>query len=195
MHQVNVAFCECGTPVGGYYFGIQLLRSSLFPTTIAQPRTAFTFEVLELFHHQTLQGKTTAWDFYNAIMHVTDNVGINPPPVRTCCLSVDHLADNKPQRRYNEFLQVMRWWRHLKMCKRAGRGHDPDGPASTSAGGLAIECPACPHPGRNLPVWWDTEPRDTRSVLFYFLSYCFVLTLMVKLALHTVPCNGRQLPT
>ena len=22
-------------------------------------------------------------------------------------------------------------------------------------GSLAVECPACPHPGRNLPVGWD----------------------------------------
>lgn len=46
-----------------------------------QPQTAFTFKVLELFHHLTLQGKTTAWDFYSAILHVTDNTGLNPPLV------------------------------------------------------------------------------------------------------------------
>ena len=81
VHNIQVVFCECRDTPGGYYFGIQLLRSSFFPTTIAQLRMAFTFEVLELFHHLTLQGKTTAWDFYSAILNVTDNTGLNPPSV------------------------------------------------------------------------------------------------------------------
>ena len=53
----------------------------MFPASVAQPRTAFTFDVLELFHHQTLQGKTTAWDFYNALAHFTDNSGLHTPSV------------------------------------------------------------------------------------------------------------------
>jgi hypothetical protein len=51
-------------------------------------------------------------------------------------------------------MMVMRWWRHLKMLKRGGRGHDPDGVAATKQGSLAVECPACPHDGRNLPENW-----------------------------------------
>jgi hypothetical protein len=39
--------------------------------------------------------------------------------------------------------------------KRAGRAHDPAGIEATSKGGLMVECPACPHPGRNLPVGWE----------------------------------------
>jgi hypothetical protein len=42
------------------------------------------------------------------------------------------------------------------MLKRSGRGHDPDGAAATSSGELAIECPACPHPDRNLPINWNS---------------------------------------
>lgn len=38
--------------------------------------------------------------------------------------------------------------------KRAGRGHEPAGIDRTSKGGLMVECPACPHPGRNLPDDW-----------------------------------------
>lgn len=59
---------------------------------------------------------------------------------------------------------AIRVWRHLKMCKRAGRGHDPAGVASTTPGGLAVECPACPHPGRNLPKGWDRVPEEQRCV-------------------------------
>jgi hypothetical protein len=39
--------------------------------------------------------------------------------------------------------------------KRAGRGHDSGGIDATSKGELMVECPACPHPGRNLPDGWE----------------------------------------
>jgi hypothetical protein len=39
--------------------------------------------------------------------------------------------------------------------KRAGRGQDPLGVGGTSQGELAVECPACPQPGRNLPADWE----------------------------------------
>lgn len=42
------------------------------------------------------------------------------------------------------------------MLKRSGRGQDPEGAAITSLGELAIECPACPHPDRNLPLNWKS---------------------------------------
>ena len=40
------------------------------------------------------------------------------------------------------------------MLKRSGHGHDSEGAKATSSGELAVECPACPHPGRNLPDNW-----------------------------------------
>lgn len=44
--------------------------------------------------------------------------------------------------------------------KRAGRGHDPTGVDATAAGELVVECPACPHPDRNLPTDWKDSPPD-----------------------------------
>ena len=49
------------------------------------------------------------------------------------------------------------------MCKRAGRGHDPDGVNATKVGELALECPACPHPGKNLPDNWQTSAKQQVS--------------------------------
>jgi hypothetical protein len=46
-------------------------------------------------------------------------------------------------------------WRNLMALKRAGRGQDPLGVEGTTQGELALECPACPHPGRNLPDNWQ----------------------------------------
>lgn len=46
-------------------------------------------------------------------------------------------------------------WRNLMALKRAGQAHDPAGVDATSNGELMVECPACPHPGRNLPDGWE----------------------------------------
>lgn len=55
---------------------------------------------------------------------------------------------------------IIREWRHIKMGKRAGRGHDPAGINSTSQGGLAVLCRTCPIPEINLPQDWKTESKD-----------------------------------
>lgn len=48
------------------------------------------------------------------------------------------------------------------MLKRADRGHDSSGVAGTSPGECAVECPACPHPGKNLPDDWEAAPKAKR---------------------------------
>jgi hypothetical protein len=56
------------------------------------------------------------------------------------------------------------------MLKRAGRGQDPAGVEGTSEGELVVECPACPHPGRNMLDDWKDAPAELRySILNYFL--------------------------
>lgn len=39
--------------------------------------------------------------------------------------------------------------------KQVGWGHDPEGMDAMLKGELMIECPACPHPGQNLPDGWE----------------------------------------
>ncbi|TBU58879.1 hypothetical protein BD310DRAFT_906324 [Dichomitus squalens] len=55
------------------------------------------------------------------------------------------------------------------MLKRFGRVHDPAGPDGTKPGELVVECPACLHPGRNLPLNWDTAPPDVKWLYTLFL--------------------------
>ena len=50
----------------------------------------------------------------------------------------------------------MRQWRHLKSVKRGGGAHQAHPLSATTPGSFAIECPTCPHPGRNLPDDWDS---------------------------------------
>ncbi len=64
------------------------------------------------------------------------------------------------QDRYQDFHRTFRIWRHLKSLKHAGRGLDPGGASTTSQGQLVLECPACPHPSKNLPLDWEDLPRE-----------------------------------
>jgi hypothetical protein len=93
-----------------------------------------------------LQAKTTMYDFYQTLEKLTSNDGQKPP------------------NRYQVFIRIMREYRHLKMLKRGGRGHDPDGAAATKPGELAVLCPTCPRPGVNLPDDWEKASKEQRCV-------------------------------
>lgn len=53
-------------------------------------------------------------------------------------------------------------WRHMRLLKRTGKGHDVGGAGSTGEGECALLCPPCPHPGINMPVDWEKEAEDRR---------------------------------
>ena len=51
------------------------------------------------------------------------------------------------------------------MLKRAGRAFDSQGVEGTHSGELAVECPACPQPGVNIPVDWEDAPKGQKCAL------------------------------
>jgi hypothetical protein len=57
-------------------------------------------------------------------------------------------------------MRIVREWRHIRLLKRMGRGHSPTGVHGTKEGECAVLCPACPHPGINLPSNWRTAPKS-----------------------------------
>ncbi|KAH7917830.1 hypothetical protein BV22DRAFT_1108497 [Leucogyrophana mollusca] len=118
-----------------------------------KPKTAATFSLLEEFHLLSLESKVSAYEYYQSLAR------------RSCNTGMTLVKD-----RYEQFLRVMREWQHLKMLKRAGRGHDPMGPEGTQEGGCAVLCPACPHPGKNLPSDWETAPRIQRWLYALFVA-------------------------
>ena len=73
------------------------------------------------------------------------------------------------------------------MLKRAGRGHDPGGVDNTGMGELAVECPACPQPQRNLPNNWQDSSAATMygypalilPILTTMPSWLYTLFIMV----------------
>lgn len=54
------------------------------------------------------------------------------------------------------------------MLKRGGRFYEPGGISATKDGDLAIRCPACPQPGRNLPSVWKSVPHVWMYVDLYY---------------------------
>ena len=64
--------------------------------------------------------------------------------------------------------RCIRQWRHLKDIKRGAAGHTSVAIDSLGDGALTIECPACPHPGRNLPRGWENAAEDKAYVLLLF---------------------------
>ncbi|OBZ76107.1 hypothetical protein A0H81_03923 [Grifola frondosa] len=61
-------------------------------------------------------------------------------------------------------------WRHLKLLKRAGRGHDPAGISAIAEGSCAVLCPSCPHPGKNLPDDWASAPPSRKWLYTLFVG-------------------------
>ncbi|KAK7024597.1 hypothetical protein VNI00_016158 [Paramarasmius palmivorus] len=146
IQEVEIRYCMCQRDVGKEWQ--QLMRYELYPATVNEPRTAFTFQTLSLFHTMTHQGKITLYDFYYGLEARTDGAGLGG------------LKD-----RYEAFVRVVRQWRYLKMLKRGGIGNVPSATRDLSRiprGSLSLRCLACPRPGVNIPNDWRKASPDKR---------------------------------
>ncbi|KAF9782109.1 hypothetical protein BJ322DRAFT_1009547 [Thelephora terrestris] len=152
-HRISVEFCACEEAPDWVENYRQLLRIGWYPASFDRPKTAFTFDLLDTYHKLTLQGKLNLYDFYSSILQKTNNCG-----------------QKKGIHRYHEISRCVRQWRHLKQIKRGGGAHSPMGLVSVRDGEFALECPACPQPGRNLPANWKQAPSDKRWLYSLFLA-------------------------
>ena len=85
------------------------------------------------------------------MVSVSDNAGLGKPPVRTLHLLFIHEYHlHYLQTKYNELSLVFRIYVYLRQVRRGGGVHIVGGLSALPAGGLAVECPACPQPGRNI---------------------------------------------
>ncbi|KAF9018828.1 hypothetical protein BDZ89DRAFT_959732 [Hymenopellis radicata] len=150
IHCVSLFFCGCTFAPPAY---VQLLRLGWWPATPLEPRTASTFSLLRSFHYLNTLGKLPAWDMWQGLQAMTMNRSSVIPP-----------------NRYKVLLRSIRQWRHVKMMKRGGRGHDEEGIEGTSEGELAMQCPACPHPGINLPSNWRQMPTKLKFLYRLLLA-------------------------
>lgn len=158
IHDVAVDYCGCDIAIPKH---LQLLRRGLYPASQINPKTCASFQLLKQLHLLALTSKGSTYDFYRMLEKSTNNTGI-------------HL----PKSRYRALLRLVLQWRHLKMLKRGGRGHDSAGAAGTQNGELAVWCPSCPYPGINLPDGWrDVLPE---MQFLYFLIRCIDANFRLK---------------
>lgn len=170
FHILTVAFCGCSSIASSLFHRNQLLRVRLFPASSEKPATAFSFAVLDLYIQEATQGKLSVYDFYLAMMQITDNAEIEEWKV-SCSRSFHKIANKfYVQKRYDELSHAIRWYRHLVLLKRFGRAHDPLGIEKTRQGSLALRCPACPLPEVNLPPDWRDAPEKSEYVLIAYDS-------------------------
>ncbi|KAJ3722200.1 hypothetical protein C8R42DRAFT_641636 [Lentinula raphanica] len=154
-------YCSCPNQLLAGEWWQQLLRRRWFLATHIDPQTAATYQVMNMFHVLTLQGKVTMYDFYAGLEKMTDNAGLVTLPDR-----------------YRSFSRMIKEWRHLKMAKRSGRGNDAERSlAETRSGEMGMKCPACPRPDVNLPSNWKDAPPKRRYLywIFFAIDACFRL--------------------
>ncbi|KAF9542834.1 hypothetical protein CPC08DRAFT_738695 [Agrocybe pediades] len=164
---------------------LQLLRRRLYPASQITVKCCATFELLGNLHKLALTTKASTYDFYHALEKMTSNVSVRPPRSLRKDKSVAWISTS----RYRALFHMIMQWRHLKMLKWSGRGHDPIGVAGTRDGELAVECPSCPIPGVNLPEGWDQAPENRKFL--YMLIVCMDANFRLK---NQVVSNHSQDP-
>ncbi|KAJ7093352.1 hypothetical protein B0H15DRAFT_947488 [Mycena belliarum] len=169
IHEVGLDYCGCGAsglPT------VQLLRARLFPATTTNPRTAATFAVMRHFHLLSFESKCSLYEFYQSLSRQTDNMRYKEtkPKKFSGHRETYRERQKKMRDRYDEFSRMVREWRHIQMLKRAGCALNPEGIASTAEGACALLCPACPHPGINLPADFRDAPEERQFLYALFLA-------------------------
>ncbi|KAJ8474293.1 hypothetical protein ONZ45_g16002 [Pleurotus djamor] len=126
VHLCTVEWCACLSAEGHYE---QLMKSRLFPATIESPSTAFTFELLEELHLQRVECKSSSSAFYSLLRRRTSPDGLDDVPDRE-----------------REMERISRCFRDLQARMASGVFNE----TKVFPGMLALFCPACPQPGRNI---------------------------------------------
>jgi hypothetical protein len=78
IHSVNIDFCGCSPAVSNKQ---QLLHTSWWPAMPLELQMCARFALLNQLHLLSLQGKTSAFDFYRSLEYITENHGLWKLPV------------------------------------------------------------------------------------------------------------------
>jgi hypothetical protein len=81
IHHTRIIYCHCAAAA---IEPLQLAQAGYFPATIDRPETAFTFKLLKNFHAHSLSSKKSAYDYYSALQHLTNNAFPHTTPVSFC---------------------------------------------------------------------------------------------------------------
>ncbi|KAH9035448.1 hypothetical protein EDB83DRAFT_2228949 [Lactarius deliciosus] len=122
IHEIGVSWCCCPEAPKR---DMQLMMAGLFPATFHNLKTVFTFQVLEDFHLDNLECKTTPSQFFSHLQRLT-------------------MMNFQIQCQYED-LQA-----YLLMRFGFGYGEDEE----QKPGSMAIFCTLCAQPEINLPEDW-----------------------------------------
>jgi hypothetical protein len=162
------------------------MTAGLFPATFNNPKTAFTFRVLEDFHLDNLECKTTPSQFFSRLRRLTNDEFPNTVPVSGLSMYPERLTNWQTQDRYRELLRVCRQWRALISRKRFGFGYEEN--EGTKPGSMAVFCALCAQPGINLPNDWKEyenryvkrhQRRIAAEILYFFSKVLFMRGFMM----------------
>ncbi|PBK91180.1 hypothetical protein ARMGADRAFT_1031872 [Armillaria gallica] len=128
IHKVAIDYCACEERLPDH---VQLLQFGWFPVTMRYPQTCMTFHLLEHFQTTLLASKISVYEYYQALLCLTDVTAVSLPK-----------------------------WCHLKLLERFGQEHTVDGVASIPEGALALCCPVCPQPDENMPEGWQDAAKE-----------------------------------
>ena len=150
VHKLRLLWCNRSSGEEKRY---QLLPLRLYPASVSQPKTAFTFRVLDDYLLSNRISGTATQSYYERLRRLTnaafpDQVPVRPGSSLECCLA-DFVQD-----RYRELLRVSRQWRSLEQLRRNGFGHLG---GDVDPGQSALGCVACPRPGVNLMPGWEQD--------------------------------------
>lgn len=154
IQEVSIRYCGCEDED----HDLQLLDYGWWPGTVLEPQTVATMDALHDWHMRNLVAHTTVYDYVRTMEMLTDNTGLVYVRVRVFpVICFPTLTFRQP--RAFTFGIMVREWRYYEAVRRAGIGHKIGTVSSIEPGELAVECPACPQCGRNLPEGWQDSPE------------------------------------
>ena len=106
----KVQWCQCP---GAKKKTVQLFQMQLFPASHLQPKTAFTFDVLDNFHIDAMECKTAASSFMRKSCCLTNNAFPHIVLVGSTFFQPIKLLSTGAQNRERELRCVSRQWRDL----------------------------------------------------------------------------------
>lgn len=78
LHSLRVRPCKCRGPgENAEHIVEQLIRARLFPATFSNPRTAYTFRLMDHWHLDVMQGKKPVYDYWTSLQRRTHVVDID----------------------------------------------------------------------------------------------------------------------
>ena len=134
FHSLPVVWCCC--PDHSDDRDLQLLELHLYPASYERIKTVFTFRCLDDHRFESLECKSSHYQYHNKLRRWTCSI----------------FPDAAPNR-YVELCRVGRQWRNLKYRKWFWMLTNLNG----KRGEMALFCAACPQDGINLEPDWKAE--------------------------------------